>query len=163
MKLIFKAEKIVKPVHLDIDMWEKIILNLLSNAFKYTEEGFIEVSVTRNSDHVEIAVKDTGVGIPETEIDKIFERFHRVQNVKGRTQEGTGIGLAMVKELVKIHEGQISVQSTLNKGSVFTVRLPIGSQHAGQIPGVSLELKIASHSSSYVEEALQWIPETNGK
>ena len=163
MKLIFKAEKIVKPVHLDIDMWEKIILNLLSNAFKYTEEGFVEVSITRNGDHVEIGVKDTGVGIPETDIDKIFERFHRVQNVKGRTQEGTGIGLAMVKELIKIHEGKISVQSTLDKGSVFTIQLPIGTHHARQNTVASLDRKIASHSLSYVEEALQWIPETNGK
>ena len=163
MKLIFKAEKIAEPVYLDIDMWEKIILNLLSNAFKYTEEGSIEVSITRNGDHVEVAVKDTGVGIPETEMDKIFERFHRVQNVKGRTQEGTGIGLAMVKELIKIHEGQISVQSTLNKGSVFTVQLPIGNNHAQQKQVAGLDKKIASHSSSYIEEALQWIPETNGQ
>ena len=163
MKLIFKAEKIAEPVNLDIDMWEKIILNLLSNAFKYTEQGSIEVSITRNGDHVEVAVKDTGVGIPETEMDKIFERFHRVQNVKGRTQEGTGIGLAMVKELIKIHEGQISVQSTLNKGSVFRVHLPFGNNHAQQKQVAGLDKKIASHSSSYIEEALQWIPETNGQ
>ncbi|HZB13440.1 MAG TPA: ATP-binding protein, partial [Chryseolinea sp.] len=163
MKLNFNAEKISQPVYLDIDMWEKIILNLLSNAFKYTEEGAIEVSIARNGNHVEIAVKDTGVGIPETEIDKIFERFHRVQNVRGRTQEGTGIGLAMVKELIKIHEGQISVQSTMGQGSVFTVSLPLKIDDTHQENVEMLHSRIASHTSPYVEEALQWIPETNGK
>ena len=163
MKLIFSAEEISEPVLLDIDMWEKIVLNLVSNAFKYTEEGSIEVSIARIGNQVEIAVKDTGVGIPEEEINKVFDRFHRVQNVKGRTQEGTGIGLAMVKELVKIHGGQITVESTFGKGSVFTVKLPVDGQYVSQKNEVALNSKASfSQSSSYVEEALQWIPESNG-
>jgi signal transduction histidine kinase len=81
------------PVHVDRDMWERIVLNLLSNAFKFTLEGTVSLKAERNQAVLEL--RDTGVGIPEDELPKLFERFHRVEGSHGRTQEGTGIGLAL--------------------------------------------------------------------
>ena len=112
-----------------MDMWEKIVLNLVSNAFKYTKQGRIVVSVTQVNQHVQLSVADTGIGIPEDQLGKIFDRFHRIDNNEGRSQEGTGIGLALVKELVKIHEGRIQVYSKQGEGSVFTVTIPVGKDH----------------------------------
>jgi PAS domain S-box-containing protein len=161
MTLIIKSERIDDTVLVDIDMWEKIMLNLLSNAFKYSDTGTIEVAITKKGDFVCVSVTDSGVGIPESEIEKIFERFHRVQNVKGRTQEGTGIGLAMVRELIKLLGGTITVKSKVGKGSVFTVSLPLNKarQNTTTAP-VKPSSRTFSQSSTYVGEAMQWIPET---
>ena len=100
-------------------MWEKIVLNLLSNAFKFTLHGEIAVSLRDAVERVELVVRDTGVGIPSEEIPHVFERFHRVKNTQARTFEGTGIGLALVYELVKLHGGDIRVESTLGAGTTF--------------------------------------------
>ena len=132
LKLIVKAESIIRPVYVDKHMWEKIVFNLLSNAFKYTLEGSIIVKLTSEKDFIVLKIKDTGVGIPENELPKMFERFHRVQNVTGRTYEGTGIGLSLIKELVKMHHGTIGVESKLNEGSVFTVKIPFGKEHLNE-------------------------------
>ncbi|HEY3403604.1 MAG TPA: response regulator [Ohtaekwangia sp.] len=156
MELIITKEIIEEPVYLDVDMWEKIILNLVSNAFKYSEKGFIEVSIRKEETSVLVAVKDSGIGIPESEIDRVFERFHRVQNVGGRSQEGTGIGLAMVRELVKLQDGSISVQSKVGEGSVFTVSLPLVKKN---VKKDKLRIhKPGAQSSVYIEEAVQWLP-----
>lgn len=129
MKYNVHCEPLNEPVYVDTEMWEKIVLNLISNAFKYTTEGSITVALTLLDHDVELSVSDTGTGISEDELERIFERFHRAQNVRGRTQEGTGIGLAMVKELVKLHKGSITVSSRPNEGSRFAVRLPRGRAH----------------------------------
>lgn len=129
MEYIVRCETIDEPVFVDSDMWEKIVLNLISNAFKYTTQGSITVALGLGDRDIEFSVSDTGAGISEDELEKIFERFHRVQNVRGRTQEGTGIGLAMVRELVKLHKGSVAVTSKPGKGSRFTVRLPRGRAH----------------------------------
>jgi PAS domain S-box-containing protein len=110
-------------------MWEKIVFNLLSNAFKYTLNGGITVGLKEVSGSVILTVKDTGVGIPKNEIPNIFKRFHRIQHMGGRTFEGTGIGLSLTKELVKLHNGEITVQSTVNKGTTFTIQIPTGKKH----------------------------------
>ena len=109
------------PVFVDRDMWEKVVLNLLSNAFKFTFEGSITVALRSFGGHIELAVTDTGVGIPASDLPKVFERFHRVRNVRARTHEGTGIGLALVQELVRLHGGEVKVQSEEGRGSTFTV------------------------------------------
>ncbi|PUZ21857.1 histidine kinase [Chitinophaga parva] len=126
-----------EPVYVDMEMWEKIVLNLLSNAFKYTLQGKILVTLNYEQDQAVLRVVDTGVGIPETEIPHMFERFHRVEHSAGRTHEGTGIGLSLVQELVTLHGGTIHVSSVLGKGSVFTVTIPTGTGHlpASQITG----------------------------
>ncbi len=116
-------------VYVDPGQWEKIVLNLVSNAFKFTLTG--EVSVTQRwlGDRVELAVQDTGEGIPAAELPRIFERFHRVEGVKGRSFEGTGIGLSLVHELVKLHGGTIDVSSVEGSGTTFRVSIPTGRAH----------------------------------
>lgn len=138
----------------DVDMWENIILNLVSNAFKYTKEGRVEVRLVQKTGGIELSVADTGVGIPDSEQGKIFERFHRVENIHGRTQEGTGIGLSLVRELVRLHHGDIWVTSLLGKGSVFTVYIPqSGSTAFKEGDSHQHTRRIAA----FTEEAGKWI------
>jgi hypothetical protein len=140
-------------------MWEKIVLNLISNAFKYTLEGSVAAKVSEREGVAELSVSDTGVGIPDQELPRIFERFHRVEAVRGRTHEGTGIGLALVQELAKLHRGSVAVSSAWGKGSVFTVRIPFGTAHlpADRIGANHALASTALHPETYVEEALRWL------
>jgi PAS domain S-box-containing protein len=148
--------------YLDRDMWEKVVLNLLSNAFKFTLEGGIVVTVRRRDAEVVVSVRDTGSGIPPEHLPHVFERFHRVAGAKGRTHEGTGIGLALVQELVKLHGGSIAVRSELGKGSDFEVVLPTGCAH---LPPEQIVLArplgppSSVGASAYVEEALRSLPD----
>ena len=128
MGLILDIEQDM-DVYVDTDMWEKIVLNLISNAFKYTLSGTITVSLHSHSGFAELKVIDTGVGIQQDELPHMFKRFHRVENSNGRTHEGTGIGLSLVAELVNLHHGQVSVESVFGKGSKFSVRIPLGTDH----------------------------------
>ena len=154
-----------EPVHVDREMWEKIVLNLLSNAFKYTLQGRIAVRLSRQDSHAIFEVSDTGLGIPAHELPRIFERFHRVEGTAGRTQEGTGIGLALVQELVKLHGGLISVKSELGCGTTFSVILPIGTAHlpAGRIRAPRTLVSTAMGPNVFVQEALRWVPEVAGE
>ncbi|HEX6976723.1 MAG TPA: ATP-binding protein, partial [Vicinamibacterales bacterium] len=147
------------PVYVDREMWEKIVLNLLSNAFKFTFTGTISVEVALREDAVELCVRDTGVGIAEGEIGRVFDRFHRVERSKARTQEGSGIGLALVKELVALHAGTIAVTSVPGEGSTFCVRLPLGHAHLPSDQVISAEPRAKSSVTAvpYVEEALRWL------
>jgi signal transduction histidine kinase len=153
LTLNIKADTFVQPVYIDRSMWEKIVFNLLSNAFKYTLSGSITVELTAEDKFAVLQIKDTGVGIPEEELPHMFERFHRVQQVTGRTFEGTGIGLSLTKELVQQHKGEINVQSKLHTGSTFTVKIPLGKEHLPphQIAAPNNEETITS--GMYVEEA----------
>jgi PAS domain S-box-containing protein len=129
LKLVVNCQPLPEPAYIDPDMWEKVILNLLSNAFKFTLKGEIEVRLEAVGGYAELTVCDTGVGIPAEEVPHVFERFHRVSESRGRTHEGTGIGLALVEELVTLHGGTVHVESVLNEGSQFTVRIPLGKAH----------------------------------
>ncbi|HTA82515.1 MAG TPA: response regulator, partial [Bacteroidia bacterium] len=129
LKLEIEAASFIQPVYIDKEMWEKIIFNLLSNAFKYTLKGKITVRIYPENNHAVIEVIDTGIGIAKQEQSKVFERFHRTQNSMGRSFEGTGIGLSLVKELVALHGGVITLTSSEGKGSVFTVKVPFGRNH----------------------------------
>jgi len=117
------------PVYLDCELWEQIVLNLVSNAFKYTLSGTIRVSVQSTGAHAQLSVTDTGSGIPPEALPHLFERFYRVPNAQARTFEGTGIGLALVYELVQLHGGKIEVHSEPGVGSTFTISIPFGSSH----------------------------------
>jgi PAS domain S-box-containing protein len=150
-----------KLAYLDRDMWEKIVLNLLSNAYKFTLEGEIEVRLTLVDGHARLTVRDTGVGIPREELPRMFERFHRIDHTRGRTHEGTGIGLALVHELVKLHGGAVTVDSEIGGGSIFTVSIPLGKAHLDpERVGTATELASTGVApAAYVEEALRWLPD----
>ncbi len=148
------------PVHVDRDMWEKVVLNLISNALKYTFEGTIEVAVAASADGsaAELRVRDSGIGIPAEELPRLFERFHRVKGARGRSHEGTGIGLALVHDLVKLHRGTVAVASEPGQGTTFTVSLPFGTGHLPE-PRSSAGASLASTSTraeAFVQEALRW-------
>ena len=158
------CEPVDEPVFLDREMWEKIVLNLLSNAFKFTFEGAITVRLRSEGTEIVLEVADTGVGIPEDEIPRLFERFHRVESTKGRTQEGSGIGLALVYELAKLHGGRIEVSSTLGRGTTFRVRVPLGAAHL-PIDRIKVPRSLVpsgASSQAYVQEVLRWIPRGMG-
>ena len=145
-----------EPVYVDRSMWEKVVLNFLSNAFKFTLHGSISVSLRRAGDSVELSVADTGVGIPEAELPRIFDRFYRVEATRGRSVEGSGIGLALVHELVRLHGGNVVVASTLGQGSTFTASVPLGKSH---LPPDRVHAAPGSHPSAaiYADEALRWL------
>jgi PAS domain S-box-containing protein len=149
-----------EPAYVDRDMWEKIVLNLVSNAFKFTLQGEIEVRLEAVDGHARLSVRDTGVGIPEEELPRMFERFHRVDNSRGRTYEGTGIGLALVQELVKLHGGTIDVASVEGEGATFTVTIPLGKAHLDpKRLGKASELTPTNITPAFVGEALRWLPD----
>jgi PAS domain S-box-containing protein len=161
MKLEIECATLPEPVYVDREMWEKIVLNLLSNAFKFTFAGTITVRLQAVGDCVELAVEDTGVGIPETELPRLFERFHRVSGTRSRTYEGSGIGLALVQELVKLHHGTIGVTSQLDRGTSFKIAIPFGSAHlpAERIQTSRTLPSTALGTATFIEEAFRWLPE----
>ncbi|HYL99569.1 MAG TPA: ATP-binding protein, partial [Blastocatellia bacterium] len=165
MTLAVACEPLEEAAYVDRDMWEKIVLNLLSNAFKYTFVGGITVRLRQLGADAELAVEDTGVGIPESELPLLFQRFHRVEGARGRTHEGTGIGLALVQELLKLHGGSISAESNLGRGSRFIARLPLGSRHLppDRVRAERTLSSTAIDAGAYVEEALRWLPDLLGR
>ena len=161
MQLIVRCPPLSAPVYVDHDMWEKIVLNLVSNAFKYTFEGEIVVSLQERDGNVQLRVRDTGIGIPADELPKIFTRFHRIHGAQGRTHEGSGIGLALVQELVKCHGGSITVESVLHHGTTFTVHIPLGLKHlpADRLDAERALVSTGINATAYVQEALRWLPD----
>lgn len=164
LRLVVDCRDLGEPVYVDRDMWEKIVLNLISNAFKFTFDGEISVSVHRVGNMAELRVRDTGVGIPSEALPALFERFHRVPNTRSRTHEGSGIGLALVHELVKLHGGSIKTESTVGQGSLFVVSIPFGQEHltSGQMAGSRSLSSTAVGAKPFVEEALRWLPDPVG-
>jgi PAS domain S-box-containing protein len=161
LKLVIRCEPLSAPVYVDSDMWEKIVLNLLSNAFKFTFEGEIDVTLREVAGLAELSVRDTGVGIPEKELPQLFERFHRIEGQKSRTHEGTGIGLALVLELMKLHGGTLAVDSAVGRGTTFTARIPFGATH---LPADRIRVRSALpltsiRADAFVQEALRWLPD----
>jgi signal transduction histidine kinase len=160
LTLIVDCQVLPEHVYVDREMWEKIVLNLLSNAFKHTFQGGITVSLRWFGDYAELGVVDSGVGIPKTELPRLFERFHRVKGAKSRTHEGTGIGLALVRELASLHGGTVCIESEEGKGSTFTVTVKTGTAHIPPDrlgPARALASTVA-RNVAYVEEALHWLP-----
>ncbi|MEV6591074.1 SpoIIE family protein phosphatase [Streptomyces acidicola] len=150
-----------QPVHVDREMYEKIIFNLLSNALKFTPSGGVRVATAAAGDRVRLTVSDTGIGVSEEELPRLFERFHQVHGTQARSHEGSGIGLALVKDLVQQHSGTIGVNSRPGQGTTFTVEIPFGTAHlprpsaadrvrTGAAPGPSRQ------ATAYVQEAYGW-------
>ncbi|PSM50214.1 histidine kinase [Chroococcidiopsis sp. CCALA 051] len=186
LRLRVDCPPLPEPVYVDREMWEKIVLNLLSNAFKFTLEGEIAVRLHRadgecaqrngRAERVRLQIQDTGTGIAPEELPHLFERFYQVRGAQARTHEGSGIGLALVHELIRLHGGTVDVSSVVGQGTCFTVTIPLGTAHlqgdrlrrvVGDSPSETLRERTtttrtlastAIGAASYVEEAERWIP-----
>ena len=164
LRLIVECPSLPGPVYVDAAHWEKVVMNLVSNAFKFTFEGEIAVRQSWHGDHVELTVSDTGTGIPAHELSRIFERFHRVEGARGRSFEGTGIGLSLVHDLVRLHGGTVKVTSELGRGTTFMVTIPTGSAHlpADRIATRPATLSDLPSAFAQVLEAKQWTRDADG-
>jgi signal transduction histidine kinase len=152
-----------EPVRVDREMWERIVLNLLSNAFKFTLKGSIRVTQRLAGREVLLEVSDTGVGIAEAELPRLFERFHRIAGGEARTHEGSGIGLALVRDTVALHGGRVEVTSRPGEGTTFTVRLPLGAAPATGDPLETGDVAASPRGAEpFVLEAARWLPEDAG-
>ncbi|MEP7245518.1 MAG: ATP-binding protein [Gammaproteobacteria bacterium] len=162
LHLVVECDALPEPVYVDRDMWEKIVLNLLSNAFKFTLQGSIGVRLLAKESGVVLEVADTGVGVPKDEIPRLFERFHRVAGSQGRSQEGSGIGLALVQELGKLHGASIDVTSEVGQGTTFRLHVPYGHSHLPkeQIKTSNTLPSTVIGAQAFVQEALRWLPDT---
>jgi signal transduction histidine kinase len=154
------CHELPSQIFVDRESWEKIVFNLLSNAFKFTHDGGITVGIQPSADSREavLRVSDTGIGIAAEDQPRLFERFHRIEGAQGRSFEGTGIGLALVQELVRIHGGTVQVESIVGRGTSLIVRIPFGSGH---LPADQLRARTTSTagiSQGFLEEALRWLP-----
>jgi signal transduction histidine kinase len=164
LELIVECPPLPEPVYVDREMWEKIVLNLLSNALKSTFDGEIRVSISTDGDSAQLEVQDTGTGIPEVELPHLFERFRRVEGARRRSHEGTGIGLALVKELVEMHGGGITVESVEGMGSTFRVTVPFGKEHFARervIEDAVSPVILQGSAVAYVREAIGWLAGAN--
>ncbi len=165
LSLVVDCPPLPAPVHVDREHWAKIVLNLVSNALKFTFDGQITVSLRAEDGEAVLRVADTGVGVPAAELPQLFERFHRVQGARSRSHEGSGIGLALVSELVGLHGGTVAAESEVGRGTTFTVRLPGGTAHlppdqtlhGSTTPGPTAE--VAGLERGLVAEAVGWVEE----
>ena len=165
LRFMVDCPPLPQPANVDRDMWEKIVFNLVSNAFKFTHQGEISVMLRAEDGSARFTVSDTGIGIPAEALPHIFDRFHRVEGSRGRSHEGSGIGLALVQELARLHGGEISVDSTPGAGSRFSVTLPLGAARLasdGIGVGSAPLASTATAATDYVEEAVQWLPDEGG-
>ncbi|MDO3700607.1 SpoIIE family protein phosphatase [Micromonospora sp. C28SCA-DRY-2] len=158
LRLVVDCPPLPAPVFVDRDMWEKIVLNLVSNAVKFTFDGEIRVRIAAVDDAAWLEVSDTGVGIDPDELAHVFERFHRVPGTRSRTHEGTGIGLALVRELVEMHGGRVAVTSRVDAGSTFTVTVPFGTRHlpADRVAHAAHPRPEPLQADLYVAETALW-------
>jgi len=150
---------LAQSAYVDRDMWEKIVLNLVSNAFKFTLTGGVTVNLREHEGMARLSVRDTGSGIPEAELPRVFERFHRIEGASGRSMEGSGIGLALIQELVRLHGGTISARSTLGVGTEFMVDIPLGHAHLPAERIATADAQSPRMSAAFVEEAMRWLPD----
>ena len=167
LNLIVDCPELPEAVYVDRTMWEKIVFNLMSNSLKFTRQGTIEIKLEQADREgmkgICLSVRDSGVGIPEVELPRVFERFHRIRNSWARSHEGTGIGLALVQELARLHGGSASVQSTEGQGTTFLIWIPLGSAHLPRERIINSKSSGSSLTGArlFVEEALRWLPDPN--
>ena len=158
-ELTVDCEELPGQAYLDPDLWERIVLNLVSNAFKVTLSGEINVGLRAIPGGFTLSVGDTGPGIAPLEQARVFERFYRVQTTNARSHEGAGIGLALVKELVEMHGGEITLQSVVGEGSTFTVTVPLGREHLPSDQIINEPVAVAPGIADlFAEEAMSWLP-----
>ncbi|HEY4825181.1 MAG TPA: SpoIIE family protein phosphatase [Solirubrobacteraceae bacterium] len=159
LELTVQCEELPGQAYLDPDLWERIVLNLVSNAFKVTLRGEIKVGLRAIPGGFTLSVGDTGPGIAPQEQARVFERFYRVQTAHARSHEGAGIGLSLVKELVEMHGGEITLQSVVGEGATFTVTVPLGREHLPSDQIISEAVAVAPGIADlFAEEAMSWLP-----
>jgi len=158
MRYEVDCQALSAPVYIDREMWEKVVFNLLSNALKFTFDGAIGVFLKEEDGQAVLRVTDTGVGIAVAELPRLFDRFHRIENVPARSNEGSGIGLALVRELVGLHGGTITAESTQNSGTTFTVRLRFGHGHLENVAAAAGQRAVPTVANPYLQEAMRWLP-----
>jgi signal transduction histidine kinase len=165
LRLRVECTPLGDPVYVDVEAWEKIVLNLLSNAFKFTFSGEIAVALQRVDGMAELTVSDTGVGIPEQELPRLFERFRRVRGTSARSHDGVGIGLALVQELVGLHGGDVEVESRLGTGTTVRVRIPFGRAHLPppQVVAAGTDAIPAALVEGAIEDAERWHPDRRAR
>ena len=158
LELVVDCPPLPEAVYVDRDMWEKIVLNLLSNAFKFTFEGSVTVRLRVATEGVRFEVADTGTGIADEALPRLFERFHRIEGARSRSHEGSGIGLALIQELVRQHGGSVEVTSRVGAGTTFSVLLPRGAAHPpeARVCAVRTLASTPLGAEAYVTEALRW-------
>ena len=160
--LSIRCDPIPEPVYVDRDKWEKIVLNLLSNALKFTFAGTVRITQRVLRDHIQLEVQDTGCGIAAEDLTRVFERFFRGRPSQTRTHEGTGIGLSLVQELAKLHGGNISARSELGQGTTMILLIPRGTAHLDPARIIAPRQAVPTRAGlhAFVEEALGWLPDT---
>jgi len=158
LALVVDCPPLAELIYVDREMWEKIVLNLLSNAFKFTFDGSITVGLRQDGPAVCLEIADTGTGISEAEVPRLFERFHRIEGARSRSHEGSGIGLALIQELVRMHGGEVRVTSKLGVGTTFEVYIPCGHAHLpdDRIRAARTLPSTAIAADVYIEEAVRW-------
>ena len=160
LRFVVECPPLAEPIWVDRDMWQKIVSNLLSNAFKFTFAGEIRLVLRVIGDSVELAVSDTGVGISPEEMPRLFERFHRVEGARARTHEGSGIGLALVQELAKLHGGSVRAESEPDRGTTFWVTVPLGSEHLPKDRiAEAATTPTTTDARAFANEAARWLPD----
>ena len=161
LRLRVNCPPLGEPVYVDRSFWERIVLNLISNALKFTFDGSIAVSLRQCGSNVKLVVADTGIGISAKELPHLFERFHRIEGARCRTHEGTGIGLATVYELTKLNGGSVHAKSS-DRGSRFTVSIPLGREHlpADQVSDDTQEAAPTSRAKAFTDEAVGWLEQS---
>ena len=153
--------KLPEDIYVDRDMWEKIVLNLVSNAFKFTFKGEVRVTQHALTDHIQLQVSDTGCGVAAEDVPRLFERFFRGRAPQARTHEGSGIGLSLVQELAKLHGGTVEAHSEVGVGTTITLKIPRGTAHlpAERLGGARTLERARIGASPFVDEALGWLPD----
>jgi signal transduction histidine kinase len=146
-------------LYVDRDLWEKVVLNLLSNAFKFTFDGAVRLALRRDGDRVVLTVADSGTGIPASELPRVFERFHRIDGARARTNEGSGIGLALVHDVVALHGGTVEIASELGRGTTVQAAIRAGRAHlpADRIAEAAVGDARSATSGAFAAEALRWV------
>ncbi len=159
-----QCDPLSELAYIDRDMWEKIICNLISNALKFTLTGKISLRLYEDATNFLFTISDTGIGISDSEQSAIFQRFYRAKTDASRTHEGTGIGLSLVSEFVKMHGGSVDLKSKPSEGSTFVVKIPKGHSH---LPGSLITMESLTqadvrHAQTFIEESSRWTSAPTG-
>ncbi|MEV8507021.1 SpoIIE family protein phosphatase [Actinoplanes sp. NPDC051475] len=157
LRLVVDCPPLPRPTAVDPANWETIVTNLISNALKFTFVGTIRVALDSDDEMIRLHVTDSGIGIAAAELPHLFDRFHRVQGAQARSHEGSGVGLALVRELTRLLGGDVAVTSSPGSGTTVTVALPwTAVTPAGAVPGTAAT---GARARALAEEASGWLPE----